>query len=168
MKVVANLPYNIASQIILRLAEVAASLTVVVVMVQKEVGERICAQAGDRDYSALSAILASRFRCTPGFAVGPKNFFPEPKVDSLVIRLEPREDALSEAEFGDYQKVVFTAFGMRRKMLRNSLLGLPGITKELLPELASRAGVSLDERPQNLSPETFTRLARAYRQILNT
>jgi 16S rRNA (adenine1518-N6/adenine1519-N6)-dimethyltransferase len=167
MKVVANLPYNIASQIILRLAEVSDQLSAVVVMVQKEVGLRICARTGDKDYSALTVILSSRFRCTPGFLVGPKNFFPEPKVDSLVIKLVPREDALPAAVYGDYQKVAFAAFGMRRKMLRNSLLGLPGITKDLLPELARLAEVSLDDRPQALSIEAFTRLARAYRQIIN-
>lgn len=167
MKVVANLPYNIATQIILRLADVSASLSTVVVMVQKEVGIRICAHAGDTDYSALTVILAAVFTCTPGFLVGPENFHPAPKVDSEVIRLEPRKDPLPARESDDFRTVVFTAFGMRRKMLRNSLLGLPGMTRDLLPELGRLSGLSLDERPQTLDPETFARLARAYRQILN-
>jgi 16S rRNA (adenine1518-N6/adenine1519-N6)-dimethyltransferase len=168
MKVVANLPYNIATQIILRLARFCPLLSAMVVMVQKEVGSRICANPGDPDYSALTVILSALFRCTPGFLVGPKNFHPEPKVDSQVIKLVPREDPLPASEIDDYRKLVFAAFGMRRKMLRNSLLGLPGMTKDLLPEMARLSGVSLDDRPQTLAPEAFARLSRAYRQIINT
>jgi 16S rRNA (adenine1518-N6/adenine1519-N6)-dimethyltransferase len=167
MKVVANLPYNIATQIILRLADVSALLSSVVVMVQKEVGMRICARAGDRDYSALTVVLAAHFTCEPGFVVGPQSFNPPPKVDSQVIKLTPRKDPLPASEIADYRAVAFAAFGMRRKMLRNSLLGLPGMTRELLPEIARLAGASFDERPQDLDPEAFARLARAYRQIID-
>ncbi len=167
MKVVANLPYNVATQIILRLTPLSRLLACIVVMVQKEVGSRICAKAGDSDYAALSVLLSSLFSCTPGFLVGPENFYPEPKVDSQVIKLVPREDPLPGADRGDYRTLVFTAFGQRRKMLRNSLLGLPGMTKNLLPELARLSGANLDARPQELAPEAFAKLFRAYRQIID-
>lgn len=166
MKVVANLPYNVATPIILQLARFPDKLACIVVMVQKEVGSRICAKAGDSDYAALSVILSSLFCCTPGFVVGPKNFHPEPRVDSQVIRLVPREDPLPAPERDGCHKLVFTVFGQRRKMLRNSLLGLAGMTKGLLPELARLSGANLDARPQELAPEAFAKLSRAYRQII--
>jgi len=128
-KVVANLPYNIATTVILRLVDAADRLASAVVMVQKEVGERICAPLGDKEYSALTVVLSSVFECNPGFVVGPKNFYPQPKVDSLVIKLVPKEEPLPRPEMNDFKKLVFTTFGQRRKMLRNSLMNLPGITR---------------------------------------
>ncbi len=163
--VVANLPYNIASRVILRLADSAESLKSVVVMVQKEVGLRICASVGQKDYSALSVILGAVFHAAPGFIVGPKNFHPQPKVDSMVIRLIPRERPLPRADREEFKKAVLGAFGQRRKMLRNSLLSIAGITREMLPEIARETGLSLSERPQDLSWEEFSSLSRACRRL---
>ncbi len=161
MKIVANLPYNIASQIILRLADVSGRLASVVVMVQKEVGMRICASMGQKDYSALTVILSAVFDASPGFIVGPKNFHPVPKVDSMVIRLVPKESTIPEAHRKGFRGTVFAAFGQRRKMLRNSLLQLSGLTRDLLEEAAGDVGISLDQRPQDLSWEDFYRLSRS-------
>jgi 16S rRNA (adenine1518-N6/adenine1519-N6)-dimethyltransferase len=167
-KVVANLPYNIATNVILRLADTADVLASVVVMVQKEVGQRICAPVGDKDYSALTVILSSVFECIPGFVVGPKNFYPQPKVDSQVIKLVPKEKHLLRTEMGDFKKVVFSTFGQRRKMLRNSLMSLPGMKKDSLPEIACLSGVSLEKRPQELSWEDYLKLGRAYRKLVTS
>lgn len=164
-KIVANLPYNIATTVILRLADVSDMLSSVVVMVQKEVGKRICAPQGDKDYSALTVILSSVFDCTPGFVVGPKNFYPQPKVDSQVIKLVPKENPLPRAEMEDFKKLVFSTFGQRRKMLRNSLMSLPGVTREVLPQIAYLSGISLDKRPQELSWEGYLELTRVYRNL---
>ena len=167
-KVVANLPYNIATRVILRLAEVSPPPATVVVMVQKEVAKRICAPVGHSEYSALTVLLSGVFLCDPGFVVGPKNFFPEPKVDSRVIRLVPRQNPLPPSEREAYQRVVLCSFAQRRKMLRNSLLGLPGITKQGLSDLARLADIDLQKRPQDLSWEEYARLGRAYRQIITS
>ena len=164
-KVVANLPYNIATTVILRLADVADRLASVVVMVQKEVGERICAPLGDKEYSALTVVLSSVFDCNPGFVVGPKNFYPQPKVDSLVIKLVPKEEPLPRPEVDDFKRLVFIAFGQRRKMLRNSLMNLPGITRDSLTEMGGLSGVNLEKRPQELSWEDYLKLVRADRKI---
>lgn len=165
MKVVANLPYNIATPIILRLADVSEMPSSVVVMVQKEVGLRICASPGDRDYSALSVLLMAVFERDQGFVVGPESFSPRPKVDSMAIRLVPKDRPIPEPERGAFQKVVLAAFGNRRKMLRNSLMRLPGMTKESLLKIELDSGVSLGKRPQDLSPEEFFCLSRAYRGL---
>ena len=168
VKVVANLPYNIATRVILLLAEVSPPPVSVVVMVQKEVAERICAPVGHSEYSALTVLLSAVFLCDPGFVVGPKNFFPEPKVDSRVIRLVPRQNPLPPSERDAYRQVALCSFAQRRKMLRNSLLNLPGITKQGLSGLACQAGIGLEKRPQELSWEEYARLGRAYRQIITS
>jgi 16S rRNA (adenine1518-N6/adenine1519-N6)-dimethyltransferase len=168
MKVVANLPYNIATRIVLLLAEVPHLLASVVVMVQKEVAQRMCASLGQSAYSALTVLLSSVFECFPGFVVGPKNFSPEPKVDSQVVKLVPRENPLPHAQRDSYRQVVLCAFGQRRKMLRNSLMNLPGITKDTLEGIALRSEISLEKRPQNLSWEDYARLSQAYRQIITS
>ncbi|MFY9397948.1 MAG: 16S rRNA (adenine(1518)-N(6)/adenine(1519)-N(6))-dimethyltransferase RsmA [Desulfomonilia bacterium] len=166
MKVVANLPYNIATRVILRLEEEAPLLPELVVMVQKEVAERICAPVGDSGYSALTVLVAGGFTCTEGFVVGPESFHPRPKVDSRVIRLTPREDQLKEQEREDFRTVVLTAFSQRRKMLRNTLRNLPGITGEMLEPIALTAGISLEKRPQQISWQEYAELGRAYRRAL--
>jgi len=165
-KVVANLPYNIATRVILRLAEMSPPPASVAVMVQREVAERICAPVGHSEYSALTVLLSGVFLCDPGFVVGPKNFFPQPKVDSQVIRLVPRQDSLPPSERDAYRRVVLCSFAQRRKMLRNSLLGLPGMTKQGLSDLARHAGIDLQKRPQDLSWQDYARIGRAYRQII--
>jgi 16S rRNA (adenine1518-N6/adenine1519-N6)-dimethyltransferase len=166
MKVVANLPYNIATRVILRLAEAAPLLSALVVMVQKEVAERMCAPVGHSGYSALTVLVAGDFICTEGFEVGPKNFHPEPKVDSRVIMLVPREGPLPEREREDFRKVVLAAFSQRRKMLRNTLRNLPGITADAVERMAIQAGISLEKRPQQLSWQEYAGLGRAYRRIV--
>lgn len=166
MKVVANLPYNIATQIILRLAEVSQRISSVVVMVQKEVALRMCASPADRDYSALSVLLAADFDCVRGFIVGPESFSPRPRVDSMVVRLVPKDRPIPGPDREAFQKVVFAAFGNRRKMLRNSLMNLPGIKKDALARIEIRSGISLGRRPQELSLEEFFCLSRAYRELV--
>lgn len=165
-KVVANLPYNIATNVVLRLVDFAGMLTSVVVMVQKEVAQRICATVGHKDYSALTVIIAAVFECFPGFIVGPKNFYPQPKVDSQVIKLVPKEKPLPQGEMGDFKKLVYSAFGQRRKMLRNSLMSLPGVTRDSLSGIARLSGISLEKRPQELTWEDFMKLSRAYQQLM--
>ncbi|MBN1636180.1 MAG: ribosomal RNA small subunit methyltransferase A [Deltaproteobacteria bacterium] len=165
-KLVANLPYNIASQLIIRLIEHARNLTLVVVMVQKEVGQRICAQPGTHAYSALSVLVDSVFQATPGFIVSPKNFSPQPKVDSMVLKLTPKLDPINSRDMAYFKKSVYCAFAQRRKMLKNSLINLPMLKPHLLQELAERAGIKLNQRPQNLTSQDFYRIAQAYQDFI--
>jgi len=161
-KIVANLPYNIASQLIIRLTDFADELSSVVVMVQKEVAERICARTGQKEYSGLSVLVSSAFEAVPSFTVSPNNFIPAPKVTSQVIKLLPRKNPVPRAERTVFKQVVFQAFAQRRKMLKNSLLGLVSMDKELLQEIAGDAQIDLTKRPQDLSYEDYHRLSLAY------
>ncbi|MEN6475017.1 MAG: 16S rRNA (adenine(1518)-N(6)/adenine(1519)-N(6))-dimethyltransferase RsmA [Syntrophaceae bacterium] len=164
-KLVANLPYNIATAVILRLVELPKHFTSVTVMVQKEVALRICADKGTRDYAGLSVLVGVNFTTVPGFLVGPGNFSPRPKIDSMVIKLIGREETMAPDDLRHLKTVVFGAFGQRRKMLRNSWINLPGMSGELLNKLALEAGIDLGRRPQDLTIEDFKRFSRLYRSM---
>jgi 16S rRNA (adenine1518-N6/adenine1519-N6)-dimethyltransferase len=157
---IANLPYNIATVIISNLLEIPHHFASITIMVQKEVGERICARPGTKAYSAMSVLVASCFETDPGFIVGPGNFSPAPKVDSMVMKLVPRPDAVNFQEIATLRRVVFSAFKARRKMLRNSLLNIPGMTDQSIVTLESSSGIVFSRRPQELSIDEFLILAR--------
>ncbi|HHO75081.1 MAG TPA: ribosomal RNA small subunit methyltransferase A [Deltaproteobacteria bacterium] len=159
IKIVANLPYNIASRLIIRLTDYARQITSAVFMVQKEVARRICAHAGQSDYSALSVLVSTAFTPIPGFVVGPNNFIPKPKVDSQLIKLISKGTTLNKEDARILKKVVFTAFNQRRKMLKNSLLALEGIDKDSFHEFARNADIDPSMRPQDLTPEDYLRLS---------
>lgn len=162
IKVVANLPYNIGTQFIMRLVEYAGRIGPVVIMLQKEVAERICARVGEKQYSALSVIMAAGFEAVRGFLVGPGNFSPPPKVDSQVLKLIPKRDPVPGQDLEILKKVVFCAFSQRRKVLRNTLLQLPQMNQQGLEEIAARLGIDLRSRPQEISVEGFYELSLAY------
>lgn len=164
-KLVANLPYNIATAVILELVETPQHYASITVMVQKEVALRICADTGTRDYAALSVLAGVNFKTVPGFLVGPGNFSPRPKIDSMVIKLIPREVAMAAEDLRHLKTVVFSAFGQRRKMLRNTWSGLPGMTPELLNDLAGQSEIDLSRRPQDLAIEEFKRFSSLYQSM---
>ena len=161
VRVVANLPYNIATPLLTGWLETEPwppwfkSLTL---MFQKEVAERIVAQPGSKAYGRLS--ILAQWRCTAQkmFDVDRMAFTPPPKVTSSIVHLEPRDQPLAEAEIGDLQRVVKAAFGQRRKMVRASLKALAVDPLAL----CERAGVESSARAEKLSIEEFSALARAY------
>jgi 16S rRNA (adenine1518-N6/adenine1519-N6)-dimethyltransferase len=165
-KIVSNLPYNIATQLIMRLVNHAGRIQSVVVMIQKEVGQRICAQVGDKNYSLLSVIVSAGFDASPGFIVGPNNFFPPPKVDSQVIKLIPKSAPIPRSDMEVFWRVVAKAFGQRRKTLRNTLSQLPSMDDEILGTLSSYAGIDLGQRPQEITPEHYHLFSRGYEELL--
>ncbi|MCD6569710.1 MAG: ribosomal RNA small subunit methyltransferase A [Deltaproteobacteria bacterium] len=165
-KVVANLPYNIASLIIMGFIEDAFCFSDIIIMVQKEVGERICATRGSKSYSAFTVIVSTCFDPIPGFIVTPRNFYPIPKVDSMVVRLRSKKIPIVEkADMDMFKKIVYSAFRARRKMLKNSLMCLPGIDQGLLQKIADLAHIDLSLRPQHLSPYDFCRMSKVYKTL---
>ena len=149
---IGNFPYNISSQIFFKVIDHRNRIPQVVCMIQKEVAERIAEKPGTKTYGILSVLLQAWYDIEYLFTVGEGAFNPPPKVKSAVIRLtrNGRQDlGCDEALF---KKVVKTAFGQRRKTLRNSL-------KTLLPENFSTDDPIFDLRPERLSVEDFVRLA---------
>ena len=162
IKVVANLPYNVATPLLFRLLESDLGLHALVVMVQKEVGDRILADPGTRQYGALTvnlAMLATGHRVVD---VPPSAFHPPPKVDSTVLHLRSLEappfDVGDPAVFG---RVVSSAFGARRKTLRNAL-GRGGWSKDVIDGALASVGIDGRLRGETLSVEQFSQLSRAF------
>ncbi|MEM9012858.1 MAG: 16S rRNA (adenine(1518)-N(6)/adenine(1519)-N(6))-dimethyltransferase RsmA [Pseudomonadota bacterium] len=159
IRVVANLPYNIGTELLVRWLTPAMwpppwqSLTL---MFQQEVAERIVAQPGSRSYGRLSVLSAWRTEAAIAFGVAPTAFVPPPKVRSAVVHLRARPAPAYPADAKTLESVVAQAFGQRRKMLRASLRGL-------LPELEQRlesCGISPTARAEEVGLEAFCALAR--------
>jgi 16S rRNA (adenine1518-N6/adenine1519-N6)-dimethyltransferase len=161
-KVAANLPYNISSQVLFRFLEHPELFERLVLMLQKEVGDRLVAPPACKDYGALTVLLRLHFDIRREFLVKPGSFRPVPKVDSCVLRFIPL--AKPRAEVGDeelFRRVVKGAFNQRRKTLLNSLrsAGLGDDGAELT-EACARCGIDGGRRGETLSLEEFAALTR--------
>lgn len=156
---VSNLPYNVAATVILRYLQEMPSLRRLVVMVQAEVADRICAEPGNRTYGAYTAKLSLLARVTGRFEVGPGNFMPPPHVNSAVVRIDraPLVDADRAAEVS---AVIDAAFAQRRKTIRNSM-SASGFDKAALDEAFAACGIAPTCRAETLATEDFVRLAAA-------
>jgi len=153
--VVANLPYNIGSPLLVRWMQQAAQFEALVLMFQQEVAERITAAPGTDGYGRLSVLAQWRCRCALLMRLPPGAFAPPPKVHSAVVGLTPHAEAPSPALFAALERVTAAAFGQRRKMLRGSLKSL-GESERLL----EGCGIAGDRRAETLSVAEFDRLAR--------
>jgi len=158
--VLGNLPYNISSPLIFHLLEAVQSIKRAVFMVQREVGERLAAGAGSKSYGVLSVLLGVCAQVNKLFLVGPEQFMPKPKVDSLVIRMDfPERKMAVNPSFRFFRSVVNLAFQHRRKTLRNSLRSLMGNNPLALEHALAPISVDLAQRPETLSPQQFFQLA---------
>nr|WP_286165950.1 16S rRNA (adenine(1518)-N(6)/adenine(1519)-N(6))-dimethyltransferase RsmA [Olsenella uli] len=156
---VANLPYNVAATVILRYLQEVPSLRRLVVMVQAEVADRICAASGSRTYGAYTAKLALLAQVTGRFEVGPGNFMPPPHVDSAVVRID-RAPLVDAARATEVSAVIDAAFAQRRKTIRNSM-SASGFDKAALDAAFAACGIAPTRRAETLAPEDFVLLASA-------
>jgi 16S rRNA (adenine1518-N6/adenine1519-N6)-dimethyltransferase len=157
-KIVANLPYNIATALLLHWLPGIAGYESLTLMFQKEVAQRLAAQPRSKDYGRLSVMVQWLAEVRLVFDIPPRAFVPPPKVTSTVVRLTPRAAPLAPCDRADLERVLAAAFGQRRKMLRQSLRAL-GPDPE--PRLAM-SGVPPTARAEELGVEQFCALARAY------
>jgi 16S rRNA (adenine1518-N6/adenine1519-N6)-dimethyltransferase len=169
-EVAANLPYNISTQVLFRFMENRRLFSRLVLMLQKEVGERLVAQPGTKEYGILSVLFRLYFDITRAFTVKPGSFHPVPKVDSVVLTFKPLPEA--RIEVGDetfFRQVVKAAFGQRRKTLWNCLksLGLKAEDRELAKVLAE-CGIEVARRGETLSLDEFALLTRALISLKRT
>lgn len=141
-RVIGNLPYNITSPIFFHLLAYRKNLVQGVFMIQKEVADRICAPPGTKTCGILSVILSAWFDCHYHLTVPPGAFFPPPKVKSAVITLT-RKPQPPELDFESFLRLVKTAFGQRRKMLRNALSSIEFNQSEKLDVLMTRRAEAL-------------------------
>jgi 16S rRNA (adenine1518-N6/adenine1519-N6)-dimethyltransferase len=163
VKLVGNLPYNIASPLLWDLCAEAARFSRGVFMVQHEVARRLAASPGGREYGALTAWVASFVRVEYCFKVPPTVFFPRPKVDSAVVALTPRPETERPADPPALSRLLKHLFSLRRKQLG-------GILKpwrdDALVAFFSDNGLSERDRPENLSPNQLEALSRLLKRGL--
>ena len=157
--VTGNLPYQATGAILRRVVEHRAVLTGAVLMVQREVRDRLVAEPATKQYGALTVFTRAGFEVETVCRLRPGSFYPAPKVESAVVRLLPRERPLAE-ETESFQLVVRAAFQMRRKTLRNALRA-PG-DAERADRALSVAGIDPGRRGETLSVEEFATLAKGW------
>ena len=152
---VANLPYNVATPLVLDLLARVPAIDRMLVMVQREVGERLAAGPGTKAYGIPSVKVAYWAEAEVVGRVPPTVFFPQPRVESALVRLRRLPEPPVDSEPGRLFRLVEAAFGQRRKMLRRSLASLVDAAA------FERAGVRPDARPEQLSLDDWDRLANA-------
>jgi 16S rRNA (adenine1518-N6/adenine1519-N6)-dimethyltransferase len=158
-QVVANLPYNIASPLLVRMLRQAAAFERLTLMFQQEVAERICAVPGSGEYGRLSVL--AQWICEVALVqrIPPAAFVPPPKVWSAVVRLTPHVEQPDAAAFTRMERLTAAAFGQRRKMLRGALKSLGG--EALLRE----AGIAPERRAETLTVAEFVNLSHAVGEV---
>jgi 16S rRNA (adenine1518-N6/adenine1519-N6)-dimethyltransferase len=160
-RIVANLPYNIATLLLLRWLAHADAFEAFTLMFQKEVAHRLVARPRTPAYGRLAVATQWRADVRLLFDVDPRAFTPSPKVVSTVVQISPRATPLAPADPGALERVAAAGFGQRRKMLRASLRSL-GVDSETL---LARAGIAPTARAEELSIGEFCALARAYAAV---
>ena len=155
-KLIANLPYNIATPLLIKWLHHPERFISLTLMFQKEVADRLVAVPRSKAYGRLSIITQWLYEVKPLFDISPQAFTPPPKVTSTVVSLTPRAKPLAPANFAILEKVTAAAFGQRRKMLRASLKTLRPDAEALL----QAADIDPTRRAEELSVEEFCRLAR--------
>jgi 16S rRNA (adenine1518-N6/adenine1519-N6)-dimethyltransferase len=155
---VSNLPYNVATTVVLRLLDEAPRVERLLVMVQREVGERLAAGPGSRVYGAVSVRVAYHAEARVVGAVPPTVFHPRPKVDSALVRIDRRATPAVSVDDPDAMfALVRAGFAQRRKMLRRSLRGVLG---DRVEAVLAGAGIDPSLRAESLGIDAWAALAR--------
>jgi 16S rRNA (adenine1518-N6/adenine1519-N6)-dimethyltransferase len=160
-RIVANLPYNIATPLIIKWLQQGAAFCSLTVMVQKEVADRLIAKPRTKDYGRLSVLAQFLSKPRRLFDLPPRAFVPPPKVTSTVIELLPLPEPAFPARLADLERATQAAFGQRRKMLRQSLRSLGGDTEALM----AAAEITPTARAEELTVAQFAALARALEKM---
>jgi len=158
---ISNVPYGITSPLIFRFLEMQPIPRRMVLLVQREVAERIAASEGNKVYGALSVGVQARAAVRIAFRVGRQAFRPSPEVDSAVIVIEPRPDAAARERQGDLRVLTRVAFSRRRKQLGRILRSAPeyALSTDSIDRILEAEGLSPQARPETLTPDQFVDLA---------
>jgi 16S rRNA (adenine1518-N6/adenine1519-N6)-dimethyltransferase len=168
LKVVGNIPYNITTPIIFRLLAGSPRPRCIVLMIQREVADRITAAPGTGEYGALSVGVRTVARVERLFHVGRGSFRPVPRVDSTVIRIIPlAPPPLDHGAERDLRELTRVAFSWRRKQLQKTLRAAPAynLGADEVAAVEQRTGIALERRPEELEPDAFIRLSRMLREL---
>ncbi len=161
LRVISNVPYSITSPLLFRFLDIRPVPERLVVLVQEEVGRRIVAGPGGKEYGALSVGVQARGTARIAFRVGRQAFRPVPGVDSVAVVLEPFEAGPSEEALHALRVLTRVAFSRRRKQIRRILRDAPeyALTERQAERLLDQVRVDPSARPETLAPQTFLELA---------
>ena len=164
-KVIANLPYYITSPIIFKLLDFKFAPKSITIMVQYEVGERITAEHGTKEYGAITLGIKSKYDTKITRRVKKELFVPRPKVDSCIVHFTPNSYKIKNQKF--FRRVVKSAFHMRRKQLINNLSTDFDITKEELKNILQSQNIDINIRGEMISIQQFINLSDALYDYIN-
>ncbi|HEX2210596.1 MAG TPA: 16S rRNA (adenine(1518)-N(6)/adenine(1519)-N(6))-dimethyltransferase RsmA [Longimicrobium sp.] len=165
LKVIGNIPYNITTPILFGLLERRPRPREIVLMVQKEVADRILADAGNKTYGALAVGVRAVADAERVMNVGRKSFRPIPDVESSVIRIVPHDPPrVSPEDERALRRLTRAAFGQRRKQFQRILRDAYGLSVQEVEALGREVGMDLQSRPESFPPERFVELAHALRK----
>ena len=165
-KVIANLPYSITTPILWKLLDYHKQIHSCVLMMQKEVAERIVAEPGGKTYGALTIGIAYYADATLIATLSPENFYPAPKVDSALLKLTMRENPKVAVENEElFFKLVRTAFRTRRKMLKNTLAKSKLTSAKVLETAFEEVGIAPERRPETLDITEFAAFANYLSEV---
>ncbi len=157
LKIIANLPYNVGTELLLRWLDDIDIFESLTLMFQLEVAERICAKPSDEHYGRLSIIADLLCDCKIQFDVAPTVFFPQPKVYSAIVSIIPRAEPKYKVDMQKLKNLTRHAFSQRRKSIRNSLK--PAFPNDDVEEILKKLNIDSDLRSENLTVEQFCQLA---------
>ncbi len=164
LKFVSNIPYNITSPILSILIENSRMFSDVVIMVQRELGDRMRSSPGVRVYGSLSVIVQTYFEIKKVCLVPPEAFKPKPKVESIVLKLNPTDKYSKKiSDHSLYKSIVRASFSSKRKMLSNSLRS--AFAKDYIDACLKRSGIEGKRRAETLTIEEFIKLADNFHQL---
>lgn len=159
-RVTGNLPYNVATPLIMQFVEMRSGPQCLIVMVQKEVADRFAAKPGTPTYGSLSVAVQYAMRVEKAFTLKPGAFYPRPKIDSTVVRLTRRpEPAVNVRDEHRFLQVVRAAFAYRRKTLANSVSLALGVPRGTIAQALQQSGLDTEIRGEQLGLTDFARLA---------
>ncbi|MBA3015019.1 MAG: ribosomal RNA small subunit methyltransferase A [Proteobacteria bacterium] len=169
LKIIANLPYSISNPVLFKMIENKDHIASAVIMLQKEVADRLCAQPRTKAYGVLSVLLGTCATIEPLLKIGPDHFHPRPKVDSMVIRITFQAQPFPPGTEGTWsptllKALVKVAFQQRRKTIVNALSSGAVRTndKKIISQYLNRAGIAPTRRPDQLSVQEYIALSQAY------
>jgi len=156
--VIANLPYYITTPIITKLIETKIPITAMILMMQKEVGERLMAKPGTKEYNSLTVYLNYYFNITKVIDVSRNSFYPVPNVDSSVLLLERKDNYLELKDKNLFFKLIRDAFQFKRKNIKNNL---KGYDIDIVEKVLTSHKLSLSSRAEEINLEIFVNIANA-------
>lgn len=149
---IANVPYYITTPILMKIINLQENVNKIVMMIQKEVGDRLCASCGNKDYSSISVFLDYFFERKKLFVVDRSEFIPVPNVDSIVISLTRKDKLIKVDDYDFFFKIVRDSFQFKRKNIKNNL---KDYNTDILSDVLAKYGFSLNSRAEEIPLSVF-------------